>query len=421
MAALRKRGKKWTIVESFRGPDGRVHKRFHATGVSCRRAADALLRQFHENRDRGIAGIHDPRRTFLDRPAGDWLADYLVDLAGRDTSQQYVAEVGRVLRLVVAACRAASIREFTPAKVAAYLAAAGKSAATRNMHRAYVGGFFSYLTGDGKPYEVCPFTRHSVPLAKAGQRRQARRAFTVAELVRLFAAVESYPLASRLTNTGGRPKADGSPARRRKPVSLTEATRVALAATGRERRLIYRTALLTGLRRGELSRINVADVHLNASPPQIVATRTKNKRQAVIPLVAALARDLRAWIADTAPQLSDRLFKVPCTGNLGRQHQAHLRHAGIAYRDADGVPATFHSLRRTVNVLLRRKAVPLPDRMRFLRHSARDLTSRNYDDVGRTTMSRRVFRLLTKLDAGTGTPVEMPATAGSQQSSSAAD
>jgi integrase len=402
MATLRKRGKKWSIVESFRDPEGRVRKRFHATGVGCRRAAEALLRQFHENRDRGVAGILDPRRPLLDRPAADWLADYLTDLVGRDTSPHYVGEVGRVLRLMLAATGAGPVREFTPARVRDYLAAAKQSAATRNMHRAYAGGFFSFLTGDGRPYETCPFTRHSVPLLKAGQRRQARRAFTVGELRKLLAAADDYPLAARLANTGGRPKADGTPAVRRKPVRPSDATRAALALAGRERRLIYRTALLTGLRRGELSRLTVADVRLAAAPPRVVAIRTKNKRQAVIPLVPALASDLAGWVADTARGPGDRLFAVPCAGNLSRLHQAQMRHAGVPYRNADGVPATFHSLRRTVNVLLRKNGVPLPDRMRFLRHAARDLTSRNYDDAGRTTMTRRVYRLLAKLDAVIG-------------------
>jgi integrase len=406
MATIRKRGEKWSIVESFRDGNGKVKKRYTALGVKDKRAALSMLRDYEVSKDRGEAGILDPRKPALDRPAGDWLADYLYDLRGR-TSPEHADEVERVLRHVLTFTGVGPIRELTPTKMAAYLSALTCSAATRNKQRVYLSGFCSHLTDPSdtaKPFAVSPVTRQSVPRVKQTAKKASKRPLSVAELARLLDAAERYPTVAVSTNTGGRPRKDGTPARPRRPVTLSEGTAERLTLRGRERRLLYRLALCTGLRRGELERLRVRDVYLSGRP-RIVATATKNKKPATIPLTPGLAADLSAWIKDTARQPADRLLTVPNKSNLNKIHQAQLKLAGIPYRDGNGRAASFHALRMSFNVYLRKQGADKMERRWAMRHAAPDMTDGNYDeDGGPLTMTAAIRKLVRRLDRLTGQP-----------------
>ncbi len=62
--------------------------------------------------------------------------------------------------------------------------------------------------------------------------------------------------------------------------------------------MIYKTLVLSGLRRSELASITVAQVSFDASMPHIVlyAADEKGRRGADVPLRPDLAADLRAWL-----------------------------------------------------------------------------------------------------------------------------
>ena len=417
MATIRKRGEKWSIVESYRDGCGKVKKRYTALGVKDKRAAQSMLRDYEVSKDRGEAGILDPRKPALDRPAGGWLADYLADLRGR-TSDEHATEVERVLRHVLDYTQAGPIKELTPTKMGAYLSALTAGTATRNKHRVYLSGWFSFLTDPSdtaKPFAVSPVTKQSVPRVEQTGKKPTKRPLSVAELAQLLSAAERYPTVAVSVNTGGRPRKDGSPARPRRPVTLSEATAQRLTVRGRERRLLYRVALCTGLRRAELERLRVRDVYPSGRP-RIVATATKNKKPATIPLTPGLAEALSSWIKDTARQPADPLFLVPNKSNLNKIHQAQLTLAGIPYRDGNGRAASFHALRMSLNVFLRRKGVPLAARRKAMRHAAPDITTQHYDDDGGPlTMGRTVYRLVCKLDRLTSEPpVTIPTAAPDQ-------
>jgi integrase len=67
-----------------------------------------------------------------------------------------------------------------------------------------------------------------------------------------------------------------------------------LSVTTPKRRLIYLTAINTGLRLGELRQLVWADVQLDAARPFLAAraSTTKNRKEASIPLHPALAAEL---------------------------------------------------------------------------------------------------------------------------------
>jgi integrase len=83
---------------------------------------------------------------------------------------------------------------------------------------------------------------------------------------------------------------------------LREETRRRLERLGHERALIYKTLVLTGLRKGELASITVGQLALDADPPRLrlAARDAKNRHEATIPLRADVAADLRQWLAEKA-------------------------------------------------------------------------------------------------------------------------
>ncbi|MBA4068044.1 MAG: hypothetical protein C0501_30940 [Isosphaera sp.] len=383
------------IVDKSGGKVRRVN-----TGMTDRRAADKFYADWLTAKERREVGLSDPHERDKDRPVLDHLADYLATLRGATRSPQHHQEVERVLRLVFAAGAddrgrevlpaVGTLRDLTADRVQQYLNRMTAAAGTRNKHRTYVVGFCNYLVGAGRlPHN--PITRHSVRRAVArgeGEKRR-RRALRPAELRRLVQAAHDYPVRAVAVNTGGRPRRDGTKPPPR-PVTLKPEVLAELTRRGRERRLMYRLAILTGLRRGELSRLKVRHLVLVRRPRiEMPGALTKNGRDAVIPLVPALAEELRAWVRDTSRVKDDPVLTVPDRSNLARVHQAHLELAGISYKDDRDRYADFHALRTSTHVFLRRRGVPLRERQLFLRHAAADLASTAYDDE-RLTALRRV-------------------------------
>ncbi|MEZ6193481.1 MAG: hypothetical protein R3C45_19595 [Phycisphaerales bacterium] len=76
-----------------------------------------------------------------------------------------------------------------------------------------------------------------------------------------------------------------------------------LEHTGRERALVYKTLLLTSLRKGELASLTAAQLQLETGTSLVAyaklkAADEKAGRGADVPLRADLAEDLRLWLAD---------------------------------------------------------------------------------------------------------------------------
>src|SRR5262249_50822724 len=127
----------------------------------------------------------------------------------------------------------------------------GRSARSRNTHRAAIVAFANWCSGPNIGRLASnPFT--GVP--KADERadpRRRRRAMTEDELVRLLDAARNRPLRDALTVRRGRRKGEAL-------ADVRPDVRGRLDAAGRERALIYKTLVLTGLRKGELASLTVA-------------------------------------------------------------------------------------------------------------------------------------------------------------------
>ncbi len=85
-----------------------------------------------------------------------------------------------------------------------------------------------------------------------------------------------------------------------------------LERLGLERALIYKTLVLTGLRKGELESLTVAHLHLDEAIPFAVldAADEKNREGNEIPLRDDLAADLRDWLAGKLVVLQSEAIRL---------------------------------------------------------------------------------------------------------------
>ena len=144
-------------------------------------------------------------------------------------------------------------------------------------------------------------------------------------------------------------------------------------------RLLYITAVYTGLRLGELSGLVWADVKLDDSHPHIhvPAHLTKNRAQAIVPLHPRLVQEFQR--ETERKEKTDYLF--PHYSNPDRRFQRHRREAGIESIDETGRKLDFHSFRYTFATKLARQGVSQRLTQELMRHSDPRLTANLYTDV----------------------------------------
>lgn len=127
------------------------------------------------------------------------------------------------------------------------------SAATRNEYRGAWVTFANWCVRTGR---LLGNPSSGVPKADAkADRRRQRRALTEDELVRLLDVARRRPLLDRMTVRRGPRKGEAC-------ARLRPQTRAKLERLGRERALIYKTLVLTGLRKGELASLTVSQLYL---------------------------------------------------------------------------------------------------------------------------------------------------------------
>ncbi len=282
------------------------------------------------------------------------------------------------------------------------------SPGTRNEYRQELVGFGNWCV-ETKRLITNPFEDVPKANAKLNPRRK-RRAMTDEELVKLLYVARWRPLAEH----GREPvkKADGEATSKRRTWNLKPLTleniddavakaRIRLIKNpqfivkqerlGRERALIYKTFVTTGLRRGELASITAGQLSLNTDPPYLTlnAADEKNRQGNSIPLRADLADELRSWLAEkfesatqafneTGGSSSEPVFRVPEA--LLKILNRDLESAGIPKRDDRGWTLDVHALRHTFGTMLSRSGVSPRTAMSAMRHSSIDLTMNLYTD-----------------------------------------
>ena len=275
----------------------------------------------------------------------------------------------------------------------------GASARTRNAYREAVVAFGNWCVESNR-LTVNPFAGIAKANQKADPRRQ-RRSMTEAELLELLDVARRRPLLDAMTVRRGKRKGEAV-------AKLQPETFKRLELLGRERALIYKMLLLTGLRLNELRSLTVGQLHLDDEMPYVTldAADEKNRQGSALPIRTDLAGDLKDWVSlkherfygaatdaskgqttgvipmTAAPTgelpTSTPLFTVP--KGLVRILDRDLKLAGIAKRDDRGRTLDVHALRHTFGTLLSKGGVTPRTAQAAMRHSSIDLTMNVYTD-----------------------------------------
>jgi integrase len=422
---LRVSARSATYVAKYRDGSGVVRE--VSTGCRSKDAAQAVLRELMSRAENVRAGVvtasDDAVRDWLSTPVAESLTDYIDSLKDRGRSATHVADCERLAKRVFDENGIKLLRDIAGGTVEKWLrerSAENMAPRTRNSYLQAVRGFCRWCVSK-KRLAVDP-TRDIAKLDESSDIRRKRRSMTGDELQRLLYVATWRPLAERGRLTVAKPEAD----RKRKrdtwtlaplkfadmPAALDRAReRMAgkpeaiakLEERGRRRALVYKALVLTGLRRGELASLTVADAVLDADLPLLLldAADAKNGEAAEIPLRADLADDLRLWltekraaycesIGETVGVLSmatgepvtlppgTPLLDVP--SELIKVFDADLALAGIAKKDDRGRTLDVHALRHSFGSLLSAGGVAPRTAQAAMRHSTIDLTMNVYTD-----------------------------------------
>ncbi|MEK6677463.1 MAG: tyrosine-type recombinase/integrase, partial [Planctomycetota bacterium] len=329
----------WAV--EFVNEAGHVHRR---KGFADKRATEELAGQIQRSIDRKQAGIIDQEsidltaqlRSDIDRH----VEAYRTHLKAADVSEGHLYQTTHRLRRTLSACGFAKLADIQADSIQQWCnlkTSEGMGARTRNLHVGSLRAFVRWCIADRRMA-----SDPLVTLTKANEAadvRRERRALTEEEFAKLLETASHRPLVDAMTIRRGTYKGEQT-------AKLTEVERDRLERLGRERRLIYMTLVLTGLRRGELQQLTWADVTLGG--PQgwltVRASVSKSGKTDTLPIRNDLADALREWQKDVASE-DDHVFRVP--KELVRILHRDLKAAGI---DANGLDV--HSLRHTTATYL---------------------------------------------------------------------
>lgn len=417
---LRVRGRSKFYIARYRDGAGNVVE--VPTGCKDEIAARSVLTQLERKAELIRAGVMTASEVDAAEhaavPLKRHLDAYERHLQAKGSDPRRISMLLKRLERLAKDCGFSRLSKMTAGPVENWLVenASSLSAATRNNYRESLVCFGNWCRRTRRLMSN-PF----VDLPRADQkvdRRHHRRALTETELVNLLKVAELRPLAEY-----GRDVIKKEPASSRSPRSRATWTRESLlleridsAVTracvalkdnpdliaeleriGHERKLLYKTLFLTGLRKGELASLTISQLELDGPVASAVlnAANEKNRQGSNIPLRSDLAADLRGWIDGRLASLhasarragrpiparldpKTPLFNVP--SGLSRILDRDLAAAGISKRDERGRVVDVHALRVTFGTHLCAAGVPLRTAQAAMRHSKPELTANIYTD-----------------------------------------
>lgn len=353
--AVRKKSPTWWIRHYVGG------KRFKVKGYTDKKATENKAAELERRAIRLAEGIIEPSDVHGKKPLAEHLADYVRYLTAKGNTAKHVAVTETRIRACLDGCRFVMVADVQPSAVLSFLddlrkptevkgkKTKGASIATANYYLVAVKGFSRWLWRDRRV--------PSDPLAGLAKLangetdiRHARRELSPDELGFLLDTVARSKRAFRYLS-------------------------------GMDRHVLYVTAAGTGLRTGELASLTPTSFDLEATPPvvRVQAANTKNKKEAELPLTAEVADILRGYLAgrpDDAPvwpgtwsnaasakmiRLDLKEARKEWLQSFQDARQRAEAEAGdfLAYRDAAGGVADFHSLRHLfVSRVVRSGATP---------------------------------------------------------------
>ena len=368
-----------------------------------RRNAEARLREWEQREERIQAGV----LSHADAQAMDWagvalarhVEDYAVHLEARGVTARHIGDRKAQLARVFSECGFVRLADLERLPFERWLnakAAAGMSAARRNVYHAAVIAFAHWLVQERRML-ISPFAQ--MPKAnERADRRRIRRALTAAEITTLLQAAQERPLYQALHAHGA------------EPCNMPKRECARLAWTGRERALLYKTMLSTGLRLNEVRSLTVGQAHLSGPKPylELAAKDEKNRKGSKIPLRGDMAAEVALYLgerlkrAQGEAQAAQRPIPARMTGdaplfhvpqNLSRVLDKDLAYAGIPKRDEAGRTLDVHSFRHSFASHLNAAGVAPRVAQALLRHSDIRLTMNTYQDLAALDVRGALDRL----------------------------
>ena len=283
-----------TYTAKFRDGSGVVVEK--ATGCRDETAARSVLadleRRAEKVKGKILTAAEAATIDHQDTPLAEHVAAFIDHQTAKGVSRR-VKDTFSQLRRVAADCGFRRLADLDGSKLERWLVdrqGEGMSAATRNEYRGAWVTFSNWCIRNGRLTDN-PFRRVAKADVKADRRRQ-RRALSEGELLRLLDVARRRPLLDRMTIRRGKDRGKAI-------ANLRESTRKRLEKLGWERALVYKTLVLTGLRKLELASLTVGQLEFDGAVPYVVleVADEKSRRGAEIPLRSDLAADLRqmAW------------------------------------------------------------------------------------------------------------------------------
>jgi len=346
MASLRKKNGRWQIT--YTGADGRTKRR---VGFTDKQESARLARRLEdEARARRLGLLDDGAERsskHASAPISEHVEAYRGLLESKGGDPRHVRETMASIHAVLETCEWATLQDLDGARFSAHLReyAQGRAARTVNARRQALRGFTRWLVANQR-LDRDPFA--TVARAADHVKARERRALDDDEINRLIQATAQEPTRFRMG--------------------------------GERRAMLYRVAIGTGFRAGELASLTPRSFDLDAEDPTITieAAYSKRRRRDIQPIRPDLAETLRPWLA------SQPLEKIlwPIKGaKTARMIAADLEAAGVPVEDDAGRVCDFHALRHTYVTRLARAGVTPKVAQTLARHSTITLTMDRYAHV----------------------------------------
>jgi integrase len=288
----------------------------------------------------------------LGKPLSEHLEDFKNSLLAKGSSQGYVLSTTNYVKSVFETCGFKRWSDIDANKLYTYLADLRKDGiGERTFNRQLQNSkqFCRWMIKERRATAPSPL-EHLSCITQTEKRRK-RRALTLEEQIGLLKVAKN-----------GKPHHN---------------------LTGYERYLVYKLALLTGMRANEIRHLTKSSFDFNERTVTVDAGYAKNKKTSVINLKTDLAEELKAYLANKMPYV--KVFAMP--NQPAKMIKEDLEIAEIEYKNAEG-QADFHSLRHTFITNLVQQGVYPKDVQILARHSSITLTLDHYTHVKRESLRK---------------------------------
>ncbi len=369
----------YTTTVKKNGKPVKIKRKTRCWYIEYRNADDVLrrvkgfkdktaTRQLADQLERKVAlaavGIVDRYEEHKKRPLTEHLEDFENALRADQLTENHVVTTRRRAEVVMSSCGFVRWNDISASSVQQFVVKMKRAAKTRREYLQSAKQFCTWMVQDRRAGEN-PLA-HLKPVTVTQADTQQRRALTPDEIATLLHYTPGFKKRFRLT--------------------------------GSERALLYRLALETGLRAGELRSLRKRSFDFDENTVTVVETDTKNRKLAVLPLRIETAAMLKAYLG----------CKTPKAVVFGMAHRTHT--AKMLYRDLDeargkwidevkGTPEEservkskylmddemgnldFHALRHTFGSLLAASGIHPKVAQELMRHSDINLTMSRYTHV----------------------------------------